>query len=578
MARAGLRGHVALLIAAVLGLTGLAPIAAEAASTRSLIDRPDEVLGPQIHLIYVVAKDAEDRNWDTNGQIKKWVDQSQTWFTSQIGRSLRYDKFSGELDITYLKSNLTMSDMTTGANATIYTSKLIPQLIKEFLIQSPQKNYAEAPKTYIFVSSEKIEPDYCGFANSYIGGIIWSGNNCWTGTQDDSTVPYGMAWTARALIHEAIHTYGVNHVCDSNADLMWGTPECQGNIPYSAMIFDLNRDDYYGGEKSGADISKLPIWLETAPNSDYSKVKATQTYAPAVDGNYIFTVGKSDNLISWQWSRIWGYREGSYLECTISNGKSSITASVVDSRCSFALPANWRGGVTAVVTAKIIAGPYSGETQEQVRLWNPENQFKSCGTNYCFNGETIDIRSGYCYSKDNGPFTLEVFLDGQWKAIATSPARARTDCSSPSFEPIPVSYTFTNSGIFLYRWIEASTATTRGFTEPTSAISILESDADYPSAAKKIELETAAKEAIAAAAKKVEEDRRAREAEAAAKKAEEERLAREAAAAQAAAEAAAREAAKAAAQKKTTITCVKGKVTKKVTAVNPKCPAGYKKR
>ena len=34
--------------------------------------------------------------------------------------------------------------------------------------------------------------------------------------------------------------------------------------------------------------------------------------------------------------------------------------------------------------------------------------------------------------------------------------------------------------------------------------------------------------------------------------------------------------AKAAAVKKTTITCVKGKLTKKVTAVKPKCPSGYK--
>jgi hypothetical protein len=33
-----------------------------------------------------------------------------------------------------------------------------------------------------------------------------------------------------------------------------------------------------------------------------------------------------------------------------------------------------------------------------------------------------------------------------------------------------------------------------------------------------------------------------------------------------------------AAKKKVTITCVKGKLTKKVTAVNPKCPAGYKKK
>ena len=32
------------------------------------------------------------------------------------------------------------------------------------------------------------------------------------------------------------------------------------------------------------------------------------------------------------------------------------------------------------------------------------------------------------------------------------------------------------------------------------------------------------------------------------------------------------------ASKKTTITCVKGKLTKKITGVNPKCPAGYKKK
>jgi hypothetical protein len=40
-------------------------------------------------------------------------------------------------------------------------------------------------------------------------------------------------------------------------------------------------------------------------------------------------------------------------------------------------------------------------------------------------------------------------------------------------------------------------------------------------------------------------------------------------------DAAAKSAAKAAAGKKTTITCVKGKLVKKVTAVKPKCPSGY---
>jgi hypothetical protein len=31
-------------------------------------------------------------------------------------------------------------------------------------------------------------------------------------------------------------------------------------------------------------------------------------------------------------------------------------------------------------------------------------------------------------------------------------------------------------------------------------------------------------------------------------------------------------------KKKITITCTKGKITKKITAVNPKCPIGYKKK
>jgi hypothetical protein len=36
--------------------------------------------------------------------------------------------------------------------------------------------------------------------------------------------------------------------------------------------------------------------------------------------------------------------------------------------------------------------------------------------------------------------------------------------------------------------------------------------------------------------------------------------------------------AKVVAEKKTTITCIKGKLTKKITAVKPKCPSGYKKK
>jgi hypothetical protein len=68
------------------------------------------------------------------------------------------------------------------------------------------------------------------------------------------------------------------------------------------------------------------------------------------------------------------------------------------------------------------------------------------------------------------------------------------------------------------------------------------------------------------------------EAEAAAAKAAAELKAKQEAELKAAAELKAKQeaAAKAAASKKTTIVCVKGKLTKKVTAVKPKCPNGYK--
>lgn len=100
------------------------------------------------------------------------------------------------------------------------------------------------------------------------------------------------------------------------------------------------------------------------------------------------------------------------------------------------------------------------------------------------------------------------------------------------------------------------------------------------------EAESIVTEDKAKEAKKAEEERAAAEL-----KAKQEAEQKAAAEAQAAAELKAKQDAEAkavadkiaaeqliAASKKSTITCVKGKFTKKVTAVKPKCPAGYKKR
>ena len=100
-------------------------------------------------------------------------------------------------------------------------------------------------------------------------------------------------------------------------------------------------------------------------------------------------------------------------------------------------------------------------------------------------------------------------------------------------------------------------------------------------AAEKAAAEKAAADKAAAdkaAADKAAADKAAADKAAADKAAADKAAADKAAADKAAADKAAADKAAAAAKKKTTISCVKGKVTKKVSGINPKCPAGYKKK
>jgi membrane protein involved in colicin uptake len=125
-----------------------------------------------------------------------------------------------------------------------------------------------------------------------------------------------------------------------------------------------------------------------------------------------------------------------------------------------------------------------------------------------------------------------------------------------------------------------------GFTPANKFLDLIKTAENIVAEDKRIEFANAEEARLAAELKarqeaeakaKAEEEARARaEAELKAKQeAEAKAKAEEEAKARAEAEAKAKlEAAK----KKSTITCVKGKLTKKVTTVKPKCPSGYKKK
>jgi len=147
-----------LFISVILLLVLFTPVSEAAAVARSLIDRPDEVSGFQIHLVYVVTKDGVDEQRDLNGQIDKWVNESQTWLQNNYGHQLLFDSYQGQTDVTFLQSKYTKSELCFDKCDTLY------KLADEIRTQDP--NLA-ASKTLYFNLSETLNPGYCGWAHGF---------------------------------------------------------------------------------------------------------------------------------------------------------------------------------------------------------------------------------------------------------------------------------------------------------------------------------------------------------------------------------------------------------------------------
>ena len=54
---------------------------------RSTRDRPDDIGGPQIHFIYAVPSDREDRNRDRFGELERSALGIQNWLAEEIGQT-----------------------------------------------------------------------------------------------------------------------------------------------------------------------------------------------------------------------------------------------------------------------------------------------------------------------------------------------------------------------------------------------------------------------------------------------------------------------------------------------------------
>lgn len=538
----------------------VAPVSA-AQLTRSQIDRPDDTTGYQIHLVYVSLKASVDNNWDTNGQIDSWAKEANTWLMAQVGRKFIFDTYQGDTDVTFMKSNYSAAELCYD------TCKTLAKLEAEYQMQDASYN---GSKTLVFIIADELDPGSCGWATrpSNVALLHDLGPGpCTTGSAQSR---FGLSWPAQSLTHELIHTYGIKHQCFDTSDMMIGSPECPNSRAEKLMTLDPARNHYVGSEVSdGIDLLKMPIWSDGSGSTAYSLIKQTSEnkYIPELkDGKVFAIVGQKSDPFDWAWDKNF-YPKAPGVKCQFTSGSVSIVGTLDGSSCSFDVPNTLRAGKPFTVTQNWVDGPWHGEATVAGTLVRADYSSTICTFTTCIvGGSTPAVYA--CWTSDIKTLILQQLIDGKWIDIKTVATSTGTLCKGdPKNAYYPeATLDFNQAGIFIYRWLSPAQSGYSKYATTPFAVVVNDEYSPEPSQA----------EVDAAKAQALELGKAADLAKVAEEKAEAEKAAAEALAAQKAAAAAA--AAKAAAAKKKTIICVKGKLIKKVTAIKPVCPAGYKKK
>jgi hypothetical protein len=254
-----------LLAAAAAAAVALAPAApAEIApvrwcgNDRAASDRVRDLLGgPQIHVVYAIPSDGEDRFTEMASLLTTDVAAIDAWWrASDPTRAPRFDLFAfpgcesrmGLLDLSFVR-------LPQPGGAFASSSGRFEALADA--LSEPPFDFDEFEKKYLIFYDGVVESDnVCGTASGIpnIGGafsyaIIYTRSTC------GATVGGGRG-NAYVAAHELMHTLGAldtptpnecddapGHVCDGSQDVLW---------PFYAVddlteaVLDLNRDDYYG--------------------------------------------------------------------------------------------------------------------------------------------------------------------------------------------------------------------------------------------------------------------------------------------------------------------------------------------
>lgn len=226
---------------------------------RSLVDRPDDHPGFQVHVVYLLPSDAPDEEADSNGAIARMLELGRAWMRQESGGThLRIDTQRGEPDLSFLRSRLSTAAFGKTASA---IRKQAEAELRAAGFEHPQKLYTIL---YGGDSLDREDPTTTGLSSGAYHAVFFKQCNPCVGSVARREL--GLK-TALTVLHEAFHGLGAvaegaphrngAHTSDAEEDLMSASGE--------SKRLDVGRDDYFGhGREDLLDLARSPF-MEPMP-------------------------------------------------------------------------------------------------------------------------------------------------------------------------------------------------------------------------------------------------------------------------------------------------------------------------
>jgi len=251
---------------------------------RSFVDQPDDSVAAQVHVFYVLPKDAKSKDLDTNGTFTDIIESTNEWLFAQGGKRLRFDTYKGELDITFVRLNETEGQLwmeSSDKNKKCGWSQC-PTLdtLKSLLVAKGFNVPNKAMLIYFggaTVPSSRIKSPYCGTAGHDRAAIYQVGltdmisgqPSCFSAAK--TTLPESENTAGLASFHEIFHVLGAvgsspnsdgnyGHIKNDPTDLM-GKSE-------GIVRLDPGNDDYWRhGRSNFVDLYNSAFMEPAEPNA-----------------------------------------------------------------------------------------------------------------------------------------------------------------------------------------------------------------------------------------------------------------------------------------------------------------------